>query len=372
MVELSEIFRNYSNSYLGRYSDHILPSHRKAIADIIKCRSPVMGGKVYLCDECKEYHYSYYSCGNRNCNKCQNDLADKWFEKNSELLLPANYFMITFTLPGLLRKLARSNQKLFYNLLFSCSSKTIYKLSLDYIGGLPGMIGIIHTWARNLAYHPHVHYIVTGGGLLNDKSRWVKSSGKFLFPVKALSIIFKAKFRDELKKANPLLFYQVPSKVWRDDWVVNSIPVGTGNAALKYLAPYVFRPAISNNRILKLENGKVTFKYKESKTKLWKTITLLAEEFMRCYLQHVLPKSFVKVRYYGLFASKNKMMLHKANNILSGNSVKTKIKCEPKKTKSFKCPVCGKDMTLFMIIPRGTSYSNKAPPVYPSAGIMVL
>ncbi len=185
MIEIADIFRTYGKSYLGKYSHGMLPSHIKALDDILKCRTPIMGGKVYYCPDCKKYEYSYHSCGNRNCPKCQNDKAELWLEKNNKLLLPVNHFMVTFTLPDSLRQLAGSNQKLFYNLLFKCSAKAIEKLSADtkYIGGKPGMIGILHTWSRTLVYHPHVHYIVTGGGLSEDKSKWNKSRSNFLFPV---------------------------------------------------------------------------------------------------------------------------------------------------------------------------------------------
>jgi len=352
----------------------MLSMHIKTFEDIIKCRTPIMGGKVYYCPDCKKYEYSYHSCGNRNCPKCQNDKADLWLEKNKKLLLPVNHFMVTFTLPEELRPFARSNQKLFYNLLFKCSSKSIEKLSADpkYIGGKPGMIGLLHTWSRKLSYHPHVHYIVTGGGLSKQKDQWVNSKDNFLLPVKALSVIFRAKFRDELRIVNPTLFISIDTNVWSKSWVVNSIPVGRGDKALKYLAQYVFRIAISNNRIISLKNGSVTFKYKESKTKQWKVITLEAEEFIRRFLQHVLPSGFVKVRYFGLFASANRTLLVKTNELLG---VKLKAKLEKQNASIqnvFKCSGCNKKMTIALIIPRlvRRSFSvggpsrryNKAPP----------
>ena len=370
MVEIAGIFKKHGNSYLSKYFAGMLPSHIKAFDDIIKCRTPIMGGKVYYCPDCIKYEYSYHSCGNRNCPKCQNDKTDLWLEKNNNLLLPVNHFMITFTLPDELRSFARSNQKLFYNLLFKCSSKSIEKLSADpkYIGGKPGMIGVLHTWSRTLAYHPHVHYIVTGGGLSEEKNKWNKSRSNFLLPVKALSVIFRAKFRDELKKENPVLFNSIPSKVWCKDWVVNSIAVGKGEKALKYLAQYIFRIAISNSRIITLENGKVAFKYKESKTKLWKIITLEVEEFIRRFLQHVLPGGFVKVRYYGLFAVANRALLSKAREMLGYNEIEPKRKIK----KVFICPECKKEMVVRIVIPRPARRSfseggparrcNKAPP----------
>ncbi len=360
MIEIAGIFKKHGSSYLSKYSAGMLPSHINAFDDILKCRTPIMGGKLYYCPDCKKYEYSYHSCGNRNCPKCQNDKADLWLEKNNNLLLPVNHFMITFTLPDELRSFARSNQKLFYNLLFKCSSKSIEKLSADpkYIGGKPGMIGVLHTWSRTLAYHPHIHYIVTGGGLSKNKSKWNKSRNNFLLPVKALSVIYKAKFRDELRKENLTLFNSIPSKVWCKDWVVNSIAVGKGEKALKYLAQYVFRIAISNSRIISYKSGMVTFKYKESQTNQWKIMTLEVEEFIRRFLQHVLPCGFVKVRYYGLFAVANRALLSKTREMLGYNEIEPKEKTK----KVFICPECKKEMVVAIVIPRPARRCNKAPP----------
>jgi len=342
----------------------MLPSHRKAFTDILKCRTPIMGGKVYYCADCKKYEYSYHSCGNRNCPKCQNDKANLWLEKNKQLLLPVNHFMVTFTIPAELRAVARSNQKLFYSILFRASSQTMAKLALDpkYVGGKPGMIGILHTWSRTLIYHPHIHYIVTGGGLSENKKVWNKSRNNFLFPVKALSKIFKAKFRDELQKENLSIFNSIPTNIWKKAWVVNSIPVGKGERALKYLAQYVFRIAISNSRIISCEKGKVTFNYKESKTNRWEIMTIQAEEFIRRFLQHVLPAGFVKVRYYGLFAVKNRTLLKKTREMLGCWQKEKRIIPQAKNSKFFKCPICKKEMIIVFSIPRPIQKCNKAPP----------
>lgn len=362
MIEIADIFQKHGSSYLRKYSTGMPPSHIKALDDIIKCRTPILGGKVYYCPDCKKYEYSYHSCGNRSCPKCQNDKANTWLEKNKQLLLPVNHFMVTFTIPAELRTVARSNQKLFYSILFNASSKTMEKFSLDpkYVSGKLGMIGILHTWGRTLVYHPHVHYIVTGGGLSKEKDKWNKSRKNYLFPVKALSVIFRAKFRVQLRKQNPILFNSIDFNVWSKSWVVNSIQVGKGDKALKYLAQYVFRIAISNNRIISLNNGTVTFKYKDSRTNIWKMLRLEVEEFIRRFLQHILPNGFVKVRYYGLFASANRPLLNNAKEILGTNKLTKK-----KKTKGrgiFKCPVCKKEMIMILSMPRSIRKCNKAPP----------
>ena len=169
-----------------------------------------------------------------------------------------------------------------------------------HLGAQPGMLAVLHTWGRDMAYHPHVHYIVPGGGLSPDRSQWLASKKKFFVPVEALSVIFRAKFRDALKKTD--LFDDVPAKVWEKDWVVHCKPVGSGDKTVKYLAPYIDRVAITNNRIETLENDKVTFRFKNSDTGQWERTTLPAFDFMHRFLQHVLPKGFLKTRYYGFMA----------------------------------------------------------------------
>ena len=210
--------------------------------------------------------------------------------------------MVTFTLPSALHEVVRRYQKVVFNILFRASAAALQNLAWDprYVGGQIGMIGALHTWGRQLNYHPHVHYLVPAGGLSADGKEWLSARYNFLVPVKALSILFRAKFRDALKVAG--LFDQVPTQVWQQDWVTHCKPVGKGEGALKYLAPYIFRIAISNRRILKVADGKITFRYRESDTGKWRTCALAAEEFLRRFLQHVLPKGFVKVRYYGLFS----------------------------------------------------------------------
>lgn len=224
-------------------------------------------------------------------------------EKQTNLLFPVPYFLLTFTLPDELRTLARSQQRLFYSTLFRTSATAAKKLALDpkYVGGQIGMVGVLHTWGRDLTYHPHVHYLVPAGGIGSD-GEWLPVRNNFLFPVKALSKIFRAKFRDALQEED--CFEQIPDRVWRkQDWVVHCQQVGRGLGALKYLAPYIFRVAISNRRIVRFEGEKVTYLYKPRGTRTFKRRTLNVEEFIRRFLQHVLPRGFVKVRYYGFLSS---------------------------------------------------------------------
>jgi hypothetical protein len=302
MIELAHIFRQHGPDYQAKFAERMLPNHRWAMRAIMNCRTEVLGGHVYHCDDCGEDRYSYHSCRNRHCPKCQYDAAEKWLARQQEILLPVPYFLLTFTLPANLRELARSNQRLMYNLLFRASVAATQKLAHDprFVGGQIGMMGILHTWGRDLNYHPHVHYLVPGGGLSDDGERWLPSAEDFLVHVKPLSRLFRAKFRNALQKT--ALFARVPPETWQQEWVVHCKPVGNGLGALKYLAPYIFRVAISNNRILKLAHGKATFRYTDSSTGQTRCCTLTSEEFIRRFLQHVLPKGFVKVRYYGFFS----------------------------------------------------------------------
>jgi len=355
MLEVADIFRLHGPDYRAQFGNQMLPSHRRAMQDIETCRTASLGGQLYYCPQCDEQRYSYHSCKNRHCPKCQNDQADDWLKEQQSLLLPIAHFLVTFTLPAELRALARSNQKTTYNLLFRASAAALLHLAQDprFVGARLGMVGVLHTWTRQLLYHPHVHYIVTGGGLTDD-GRWRSSRPDFLLPVKALSAIFRAKFRDELKKTD--LFALVAAGVWRKHWVVHSEPVGSGAQAFQYLAPYIFRVAISNNRLRKLEQGQVTFSYKESATDQIKRCTVTAQEFIRRFLQHVLPPRFIKVRYYGLLSPAQRPRLLKARQLLAATTSKPNSK-DVKPTapqELLLCPHCHRPLTLLgQLAPRG-------------------
>ncbi len=371
MIEFAEILRKYGRDYLEQYKDKIPQNHLKTINDILICRRKENGGKTYYCQHCNKYVYSYHSCGNRNCNKCQNELADVWFEKNKERLLKVNHFLITFTLPDTLRRFARSNQILLYNFLFKSAAESLQSIAYDtkYAGGKLGMIAILHSWARNLSYHPHVHFVVTGGGLFEDENIWLPSKEDFLVPVKALSKIFKAKFRDMLKKENKNIFNEITGNVWKNDWVVHSQPVGSGEQALSYLARYIFRPAISSNNILSVDKGKVNFRFKNAETTVergsrrtnkWQEMKLSANEFIHRYLQNVLPKGFVKVRYYGLYAHayKNKLTGIPVNRLIKPTNKHTN---EEKKANNHICSKCNNPLILIEEFGKEYFYRNGPP-----------
>jgi hypothetical protein len=359
MVEMVTIFHRHGPQYRARFGDRMPSGHLKVMRAIERCRTPALGGHVYHCPDCDQIQYLYHSCRNRHCPKCQNDKALRWLERQRDLLLPVPYFLLTFTLPSQLRSLARSNQKTVYSLLFRTSAAAIQHLAQDgrFVGGQMGFVGVLHTWGRNLSYHPHVHYLVPGGGLDAD-GHWQPSRNNFLLPVKALSVIFRAKFRDGLRKAAPDLFAKVPSQVWQQDWVVHCQPVGDGLSAVRYLAPYIFRVAISNRRIVRLADGKVTFRYRPSDTGTLKTCTLRAEEFMRRFLQHVLPKGFVKVRYFGFFSHGSRQRLAALRRSLNAllpvdpsDSPGESAPSDPPTPSGVCCPTCHRPMQRRALIP---------------------
>jgi hypothetical protein len=308
-LELADIFRQYGPAYRQKYAARLLPSHFQAMRAIERCRTQALGGQVFACPACGEVRYSYHSCRNRNCPKCQHEQTQAWLEVQQSLLLPVHYFLLTFTLPSELRELARANQKCIYSLLFRASAQAAQQLARDprFVGGQIGMVGMLHTWTRNLFYHPHVHYLVPGGGIGNDGHTWLPARRDFFLPVKALSKLFRAAFQRALRKT--ALYAQIPKKVWQREWVVHCKGVGNGQAALKYLAPYIHRVAISNRRLLSIdqrgsmEASQITFRYRPSDTGQLKTCSLSVEHFIQRFLQHVLPRGFVKVRYFGFFAA---------------------------------------------------------------------
>ena len=352
MPEMADILQRYGKAYCAKYGKHILPSHRRVIRDIIKCRTKAMGGKVYQCPDHYELAYKYFSCMNRSCPKCQNDQAQAWLEKERKRLIAVPYFLVTFTIPKQLRRIARSNQWLIYRLMFAAAWNAMKKLARDprFIGGLIGALAVLHTWTRTLIFHPHIHFLVPAGGVNDDGTVWLPAQQKFFLPVKALSKIFRAMFRDALKQADPQLFNTIAKQVWYKPWVVHCKEAGTGEAVLKYFAPYVFRVAISNNRIIKLENDQVTFVYKHPETKKWIPVTLHVFEFLRRFLQHVLPRGFKKVRHYGFLNSKYRDLLATLQYIL-GTVEQCQEKPIEQKPKKPCCPICGKEMILIGIVP---------------------
>ncbi|MDI6800401.1 MAG: transposase [Actinomycetota bacterium] len=327
--------------------------HRKVIDAIIGCRTEACGVALYECEKCGQLHRVYRSCGNRHCPTCQYHKIRQWLEKQILRQLPGHHFLLTFTVPEHLRRFIRKNQRVAYSALFKASSEAIKKLALDqkYIGGdLPGFLGVLHTWGRTLEFHPHIHYIVPGGALSTSDGLWHPSRTDFYLPVRALSIIFKAKFRDEMKEAG--LFDQISSEVWQLDWNVNSQAVGSSEASLKYLAPYVFRVAISNSRIVKIEDRTVFIRYRKPHSNRLRTLALEVMEFIRRFLQHVLPTGFMKVRYYGFMNPNCGVSLDRISTLIElsygFNVVLPNTDLES--WQPITCPNCGGTLRLYSLL----------------------
>lgn len=344
MTMLADIIREYGEAFEVHYGQRLLPGHQRALGDIANCQTAAFGGHLYHCDACQTHHYQYHSCQNRHCPQCQHRRGQEWLEKQQDALLPVPYFMVTFTIPHELHQVARLHQKVVYNILFRTSAEALQRLAQNprYVGGQIGMIGVLHTWGRDLSYHPHVHYLVPAGGLTEDNRTWLSTSHNFLVPVKALSILFRAKFREALTKAG--LLDEVDSSAWHKNWVVHSQSVGKGEGALKYLAPYIFRVAISNKRILTVADGKVTFAFRASDTGKWRRMTLSVDHFLQRFLQHVLPKGFVKVRYYGLFSPGKRHLLPVIQLMLGKVQIISKTVGQTNPSTVVACPNCGQPM----------------------------
>ena len=352
MSTLADILRQYGTAYLRKYAVKILPSHLKTIRHITACRTPEMGGQTWQCEHCGQIHYSYHSCRNRHCPKCQNDRIDKWLDGQLDLLLPVPYFMATITVPEGLRSSFRSHQKILYHLLFQASAEALMTLAKDkrFLGADIGLMGVLQTWTRQLVYHPHIHFLIPGGGIRQKDSQWKYAKPDFFVHVKPLSRLIRRKFREYLKKIG--LSGCVPSSVWKTDWVCHIQPVGTGEAAMKYLAPYIFRVAISDRNILNHGNGRVTFRYKDQNSGTFKDCSLDAFEFIRRFLQHVLPKGFVKVRYFGFLATKKRSDLNFIKEQIGKRHCRKNTTYSTKTQKIMTCPDCGHLLVFICEIPR--------------------
>ena len=373
MPELADIFKKYGPQYLKRFGDRMLPSHKKALFDICECRTFAMGGHVQECDTCGHLNYVYHSCCNRSCPKCHGNKIKEWFEKRRAELLPVNYFHIIFTLPSQLRQLVRSNQKLL-SVLMKASAYSLKKLGFDphYVGGKISILCVLHTWTRAMVYHPHAHCLVPGGCVSFDNKYWIHAKRSYFLPVKALSKVFRAKFVELSRKEFPQI--KLPQSIWKKQWVVYCKPGVFGTEKiLEYLARYVYRIAITNKRILSDKNGKITFKYKDTRDNFWKTMTLDAMEFMRRFLQHIPYKGFHNVRYYGLLSPSNRKSLTQIKSYLEIKSKKEDMEkihskhgnktAESETKNDNKCPECiiG-HMVLIKRFPRWNRLLRGRPP----------
>jgi len=275
---------------------------------IKKCRTAELGGHIDACDECGNISISYNSCRNRHCPKCQGKNRENWILARENELLPVPYFHVVFTLPEAINSLAIHNPKMVYATLFEVAWETLFAFGKNKQVQM-GMIAILHTWGQQLSLHPHLHCIVPGGGI-DKNGNWknLRADGKFLFPVKALSKVFRAKYCEKLKAKSAILYEQVRQELWKKDWVVFAKkPFGSPKSVVEYLGRYTHKIAISNHRIKGIDAQNITFDYKDYREKdplkIKKQMTLSHEEFIRRFALHILPKRFVKIRHYGFLSS---------------------------------------------------------------------
>ena len=317
MVELADVVRAAGPASLATHAGTLLPSQRRALTDIVRCRTAALGGSLYRGDDCGALDYRYHSCRNRHCPKCQADRAQQWLERVRHRLLSCEHYLLTFTLPAPLRAVARRHQRVVYAALLREAAATVQMVAAnrDWIGGTPGILAVLHTWSRTLDYHPHVHLLVTAGGLTADGA-WIRPAHpRFLLPGYVLSQIFRAKMRDALSRTG--IATDAGARVWHRRWAVHVERIGTGEHATLYLSRYVYRVALTNQRLERFGDGRVTFRYTPARTHTTRSLPVPVEDFLTRFLHHVLPRGFAKVRWYGLFSASRRADLDRARELLA-------------------------------------------------------
>ncbi|ABK45355.1 putative transposase [Magnetococcus marinus MC-1] len=302
MIELADVIRHFEGDYRAVHGATMLPSHHRTLDDITSCRTEALGGHLFSCDSCGTKIYAYHSCKNRHCPKCHGNQTRQWLDKRRAEMLPIPYFHITVTVPEPLRAIFRANQTDCYAILLKAAAEAIIELAKDpkHVGGTVGVLALLHTWTQQLIYHPHAHCLVTGGGLSEDGATWYAAKNGFLIPTKALARMIRGKVMSTFKMIRPDIAW--PQQAWQQDWVVHCTPWGTGEQAIvDYLARYAFRIAINRERIVAFNEQTVTIRYKDRKQRRWRYCDIPGQEFLRRFLQHVLPRGFHKIRYFGLW-----------------------------------------------------------------------
>lgn len=385
--EVAEIFRLHGPRYREQ---HDLPFHQlRLMHDIEACRTSVLGGHVERCDHCAEERISYNSCCNRHCPKCQSAARTKWVESRKGDLLPIEYHHVVFTLPEHLNDLVLRNKPELYKILFAASAETLQTIAADpkHLGAQIGFFSVLHSWGQNLLFHPHIHCVVTGGGISADRTRWVSCKPGFFLPVRVLSSLFRKLFLQALADAYrnnllhfpgaiedlqaPVAFNQLISSLKQLDWVVYSKPpFGGPQRVVEYLGRYTHRVAIDNRRILNVSAGNVTFQYKQYRSAdahKSRTMTVEADEFIRRFLLHALPPGLPRIRHYGLFAGRTKKQnLARCRELLFvfpdtplPSALEVQEALSPVESPSRQCPVCqiGRMFRILTLAPCGKDTS---------------
>jgi len=380
-LEVADVFRQHEQELLKRWGDRLSSHQRKAFRDIGACRTAALGARREQCDHCFQQSLVFHSCRNRACPKCQARSRDRWLARTARELLPVPYSHVTFTLPHQLCQLAIRNPRVMYNILFQAASEALLTLGADsrHIGAHLGFLAVLHTWDQQLRPHPHLHCLVPAGGIAPDHSRWVRTRRpRYLMPTSVLAARFRNQFLKSLWRAYrcnklrlggalaPLKktaeFHRLYSKLKRMKWVVDARPpLGNPEHVLQYLARYTHRVAISNGRLIDLQDGEVTFRWRDSADHNQQKLKKLgAIEFMRRFLLHVLPKGFVKIRHFGFLAHpERRAALQLARELLGAPEPPPEV---PQKTAERKCPCCGIGTLCFLgWVPAGTHVELPVP-----------
>jgi hypothetical protein len=370
-LEVADVFRTHQDDFLQLWGRMLSDQQRKVLRDIGLCRTAALGTHLERCDRCSYETVAYDSCRNRHCPKCQSSARDRWLMKQAASLLPVPYAHVVFTAPEQLAPLALRNQRLLYNLLFRAASETLLEIAAEprHLGARIGVLAVLHTWSQNLSHHPHLHCLVPAGGLAPDNSRWLATRHGFFLPVRVLSRMFRGKLLAFLKHAyqrnqlcfagqlaelsTPRAFHSLLAALRRREWVVYAKPpFGGPEHVLKYLARYTHRVAISNGRLLGMENGQVRFRWRDSRHNNRSSIMKLeAAEFMRRFLLHVLPAGFMKIRYFGLLANRNRrqaLALCRLHLRATAADIDTLLTEQQRSALNRSCPQC-KSGTLHVV-----------------------
>jgi predicted Zn-ribbon and HTH transcriptional regulator len=368
-LEVADIVRAAGNRFWEEHKSHFAWVHRKVLDAIARCRTAALGGHLDKCTRCGHRAVSYNSCRSRHCPKCQGNARAKWLAARSAELLPVPYFHVVFTLPHELSALILQNKRHLYDLLFRTSAAAMIELAGEpkHLGADIGFLGVLHTWGQNLEHHPHVHYIVPAGGLALDGSRWIDSSRRFFLPVKRLSRVFRDMFCDQLRElfkqdrlqfhgslrplASPVAFSDLLWQLGQKDWVVYAKPpFGGAEHVLNYLARYTHRVAISNHRLVAFDNDRVSFRWRDyAHGGKKKVMTVSADEFLRRFLLHVLPKGLVRIRHFGFFANRRRETALARCRQLLGATARTD---RTDAANQLRCPACSATM---LVVERFTS-----------------
>lgn len=382
-LSVHQLLRQLAPDYLKRFGCSMPGRHRQVLKKILSCRTGALGGQLFQCPDCSAFAYRYHSCNDRHCPQCGQTDADAWLERQkARLLLPVPYFLLTFTVPEELRLFIRSHQQIALDLFFAVTSEALQDLAGNprRLGAQLGMLGVLHTWSRTLLFHPHIHYLIPGGGLTADGRRWLAARKNFLLHHQALGAHVRTLFKERLLKEHPELFAQVPAQVWKHPWNVGCQAAGSGENALRYLSRYVFKTATSNRKVQLLAEGKLLWTYRQSKTRKFTSLKLEPLEFMSRFLQHILPRGFARVRTLGWLHPAAKLRANRVRALLRQPPLLTPAEQQtwsppadpqlqpspppaPKASCTPDCPRCQQAMRLVGCWPaaQGLLYPNRPP-----------